>query len=424
MDTLGVLVVVGTRPEAIKLLSVIRALRDSEHFHPIVISTGQHRELVRDVLGLVGVEPSTELSVGRPGIGLNEVFVEVVAGLDALAHDRAAGVGPLETAPNERRLVGPRAYPAACLVHGDTTSAVAAALAAFHLRIPVAHIEAGLRTHSVTPFPEELNRQLIARIAAFHLAPTVSSEQNLVLEGVQEDQIFVTGNTGIDTVMWASGLEMPYADPVLDGLNPDTRVVVVTAHRRENWGDRLAQIADAVVRIAAAHPSTLFVWPVHPNPAVADTVRPRVAGSTNVHVTAPMPYIPFARLLRRACLVITDSGGLQEEAPALGTPVLVTRDSTERSEGVAAGTLKLVGTNADRIWAEANTLLTDEAARQAMARLPSPYGDGLAAARIVDAFTHIALDTPAPQPFGAGFRRTAVIAAAGYRIGQLSADSP
>jgi UDP-N-acetylglucosamine 2-epimerase (non-hydrolysing) len=306
------------------------------------------------------------------------------------------------------------------VVHGDTTSAVAAAVAAFHLRIPVAHVEAGLRTHSsLSPFPEELNRQLIARISAFNLAPTESSLENLIHEGVHADQIFVTGNTGIDTVMWAAGLDLPYADPLLDGLDDDRRVVVVTAHRRENWGERLVGISSAIRRLADAHPEVLFVWPLHPNPAVADKVRPKLSGQPNVHLTEPMAYVPFARLLGRACLAITDSGGLQEEAPALGTPVLVTRETTERSEGVAAGTLELVGTNPDDIVASAQRLLTDEAARLAMAEAPSPYGDGRAAKRIVDSFAHIAFNTPPPQPFGSGFMRTSVIAAAGYRIGQL-----
>ncbi|MEV3853784.1 UDP-N-acetylglucosamine 2-epimerase (non-hydrolyzing) [Streptomyces sp. NPDC050095] len=408
-NTLNVAVVVGTRPEAIKLLPVIRELKASEGFHPTVISTGQHERMVREVLALGGITPDIELGVGYPGMPLNDLFTEIMDRFDK-ALRKNFGQPPQ---PGQGRL-GSDQYPVTVLVHGDTSSAAAAALAAFHLRLSVNHIEAGMRTHStLSPFPEELNRQLIARLAAFHLAPTTLSKQNLIREGIDSDRILVTGNTGIDAVLWAAEQQTDYGDPVLDALDPHTRVVVVTAHRRENWGEGLVGIGRGVQRAAADHPDVLFVVPLHPNPIVADTLRPLLAQSSNVHVTRPMDYVPFARLLKRAVLAISDSGGIQEEAPSLGTPVLVTRDNTERTSGLNTGTLRLVGTDPDRIAAEAAVLLGDEQAHQKMAEAPNPYGDGHAARRIVQAFGHLTFNTTPPVPFGHGYRRSAVLGAAG-----------
>ncbi|WP_329113952.1 non-hydrolyzing UDP-N-acetylglucosamine 2-epimerase [Streptomyces sp. NBC_01465] len=408
-NILNVAVVVGTRPEAIKLLPVIRELRSSEGLHPTVISTGQHEKMVREVLALDGITPDIELGVGYPGMPLNDLFIEVMDRFDK-ALRKNFGEPP---EPGKRKF-GADQYPVTVLVHGDTSSAAAAALAAFHLRLSVNHIEAGMRTHStLSPFPEELNRQLIARIAAFHLAPTTLGKQNLIREGIDSDRILVTGNTGIDAVLWAAEQETEYGDPVLDGLDPHTRVVVVTAHRRENWGEGLIGIGRGVRRAAEDHPDVLFVVPLHPNPVVADTLGPLLAGRPNIHVTSPMDYVPFAKLLKRATLAISDSGGIQEEAPSLGTPVLVTRDTTERTSGLTAGTLRLVGTDEDLIAAETAVLLGDEQARRRMADAPNPYGDGHAARRTVQAFGHLAFNTPPPVPFGHGYRRSAVLGAAG-----------
>ncbi len=406
-----VLIVIGTRPEAIKLLPLVRAMTDSERCEPFVIATGQHPGIVESVLALDGLAPHVNLGVGQPQLTLNELFAAVLLGLQQFCTETFG-------APN--RQVGERdydAYPAACVVHGDTSSAVAAALSAFHLQIPVAHVEAGLRTeNTLSPFPEELNRQLIARIAAFHLAPTFLNEQNLVREGVPADRVFVTGNTAIDALQWAARLKAPYDAPELADLEHDdaTRVVVVTAHRRENWGPGLERIGTAVGLLATAYPDVRFVLPLHPNPVVASTLRPLLDGLANVSLVAPMNYLAFARLLGRAYLAISDSGGIQEEAPALGTPVLVARDSTERQEGVDAGTLQLVGTNIDRIVSAARDLLDHPSLQADMAGRENPYGDGRAAQRILAAFENIAFDTPAPIPYGSGFNRLDVLRAAGF----------
>ncbi len=407
-----VLVTVGTRPEAIKMLPVIRALHASALLEPLVVSTGQHVGLVDEVLALAGLRADIDLRVGRPGLTLNELFASVMRGLEQACRER---FGPPESVL-EHGLGS--SYPVGMLVHGDTSSAAAAALAAFHLRIPVAHVEAGLRTHmTASPFPEELNRQLIARIAAFHLAPTSVSEENLILEGVRYEQIFVTGNTAIDALLWASDLDAPSGVPEVDAIlrDPARRLVVVTAHRRENLASgALGRIAAAVAETARRHPEVVFVLPLHPNPAVGAAIRPALEPLGNVVLTAPLPYIAFAKLLRQAYLVITDSGGIQEEAPALGTPVLVTRETTERGEGVEAGTLQLVGTETTPIVRAVETLLTDQQAHTRMAESPNPYGDGLAAARIVAALEHLAFRTPKPTRFGSGYQRSTILRAAGF----------
>jgi UDP-N-acetylglucosamine 2-epimerase (non-hydrolysing) len=286
-------------------------------------------------------------------------------------------------------------YPAACVVHGDTTSAAAAAVSAFHLQIPVIHIEAGLRTGNTrSPYPEELNRQIISRIAAFHLAPTDRNCENLVREGVPLNRIFVCGNTAIDALDWAAGLRTPYGDPLLADLEHDevTRVVVVTAHRRENWGPGLERIGTAVGTLADRYPDVRFVVPVHPNPRVAEVLEGRLSGRTNVALVRPMEYTSFARLLKRAHLAITDSGGIQEEAPALGVPVLVIREHTDRPEAIEVGAARLVGTDPTAILEAAVRLLDDEAARCEMTLGGSPFGDGHASERIVSALRRGPLD--------------------------------
>ncbi|MFC8722123.1 non-hydrolyzing UDP-N-acetylglucosamine 2-epimerase [Kitasatospora sp. NPDC057198] len=407
-----VLVAVGTRPEAIKMVPVIRALRASTRLRPLVVSTGQHRELLAEVFDLAGIRPDVDLAVGEPGLPLNHLFARVLSGLqDALADLLGAADSVAVDGPAAR-------YPAWALVHGDTSSAAAVALAAFHLRMPVAHVEAGLRTHkTATPFPEELNRQLVARIAAFHLAPTSLNEENLILEGVRHEQVFVTGNTAIDALLWAAASARPSGRPEVDALlaDPGRRIVVVTAHRRENLATgALGHVAAALAQVAAERPETVFVLPLHPNPAVRAQLRPALDPLPNVLLTEPLPYPVFAALLGRAVLVVTDSGGVQEEAPALGVPVLVTRESTERTEGVDAGTLRLVGTETGAVAAAVRRLLDDEGARAAMAAADNPYGDGHAAERIVAALEHLTFRTPKPARFGSGYRRAAVLRAAGF----------
>ncbi len=413
-----VLVLIGTRPEAIKMFPVIHALRRSEWFSPVVVITGQHRDLVTPILELAEIEPDHDLDVGRPGLTLNDLVSAVIVGLDAFCRDRFGATGMTGPSRDAIRIDG---FPAATLVHGDTSSAMASALASFNLRIPVCHVEAGLRTWStLTPFPEELNRQLISRIAAFHLAPTSVNEESLVREGVRYEQIFVTGNTGIDALRYASILEHPFDDPlVADAVDADGPLVLITAHRRENWNGGLAGIAAAVGLLATAHPEVSFVVPLHPNPLVREELGAPLADRPNVILTEPLAYAQFARLMSRATVILTDSGGIQEEAPALGVPVLVARDSTERGEGVDAGTLTLVGTDIARIVAAVEAVL---AAPEAHFVDPAsnPYGDGRAAERIVAAFENLAGVGPAPRRFGSGFSRDLVLEAAGYPVGLLS----
>ena len=414
----NVLVLIGTRPEAIKMFPVVRALRRSTWFAPVVVTTGQHRDLVTPILELADVAPDLDLAVGHPGLTLNGLVSSVVTTLDAFCRDRFKATGVQVATRAEVRESG---FPVGMLVHGDTSSALAAALAAFNLRIPVGHIEAGLRTGStLTPFPEELNRQVISRIAAFHLAPTSINRQNLVREGIPDERIFVVGNTGLDALRFAATQDPRYDDPAVEALvDSGGPYVVVTAHRRENWDRGLRLIAEALGRLADAHGDTHFVVPLHPNPLVRRELGEPLATRSNVILTEPMEYAPFAALMAGALLVLTDSGGIQEEAPALGVPVLVARDSTERQEGVAAGTLTLVGTDPERIVAATNAVLADPA-EHAVQPEDNPYGDGLAAERIVAALEYLAGIRPAPARFGAPFSRREVLEASGYPFGMFT----
>jgi UDP-N-acetylglucosamine 2-epimerase (non-hydrolysing) len=415
LDTkLVVPIVVGTRPEAIKLVPIIVALRQSRCYEPIVVSTGQHSRLVEYIFELADIRPDVTLWAGSRRAALNERVASVMQRFEDFCVERF-DLDP-DAVPTPADVLAGR-HPAAVLVHGDTSSAMAASLSAFHLRIPVMHVEAGLRTggNNLMPFPEELNRQVISTIAAMHFAPTSTNMQNLVRENIPVGQVFVTGNTGIDALHWASKMDVRFANPELQELaEGDRRIVVVTAHRRENWGDGLRGIAEGVARVAAAHPDVTCVLPVHPNPRVREVLTERLTGLDNVLLTEPLGYATFSRLLGRAHLVITDSGGIQEEAPSLGKPVLVTRETTERTEGLEAGTLRLVGADPDLIAAEASRLLGDDAAYAEMAAAPNPYGDGHAAGRIVAALEHILLGGEPPTQFGPGYNRAAVSLAAGF----------
>lgn len=400
-----VLVVIGTRPEAIKMIPVVRALQDSGTFRPVVIATGQHTDLVDDLIHMAGLRVDANLRASKSIDGrrpsLNEMFARVMVGIDRVCSSPSI--------PEEYRADGRREVDGAvaCLVHGDTSSAAAAALASFNLRIPVVHVEAGLRTSNLlSPFPEEGNRQLISRVAALHLAPTTTNKMNLVREGVDYDRVLVTGNTSIDMLRWVATQEGGFG-PGLEELetDPRPRIVLVTAHRRENWGAGLDGIAEAVRRLAARYPETRFVVPLHPNPLARRPMIDALGEMPNALLVEPRDYTDFARLMGAAHLIITDSGGVQEEAPALGTPVLVARDTTEREEGVHAGTLVLVGTDPDRIESEAVRLLDDEAAHERLANRPNPYGDGLASERIVQALDNILRDGGTPDELsGTGLR--------------------
>jgi UDP-N-acetylglucosamine 2-epimerase (non-hydrolysing) len=411
---LPVLIVVGTRPEAIKLVPLILEFRRSEIYRPVVLSTGQHEQMVKEVFDLAGITVDVHLWVGGAHSRLNGRVATFLARFE----DYVCGnyIDLSGEHPTREQVLSGR-YPSCVFVHGDTSSAFAAALAAFHMRIPVAHVEAGLRTGglNLSPFPEELNRQLITCIAALHFAPTAKNEENLVRESVPTDQVFVTGNTGIDALQWAAGLDVAFPDPRLaEIIDGDARMVLVTAHRRENWGGGLAGIADGVARVATRRPDLLFVLPMHPNPRVREQLRPALEPLANVRLVEPLSYTAMARLMSRCDVVLTDSGGIQEEAPSLGKPVLVARESTERTEGVEAGTLRLVGTNPERVAFELERLLDDPAAYAAMAGADNPYGDGHASERIVSALEFVRGNREPPVPFGPGITRSAVLAASGY----------
>ena len=410
-DRLSILVAVGTRPEAIKMIPVIRALQRSREFFPVVISTGQHEELVARLFHEAGVRIDATLHASRRENGvvptLNEMVARIIVGVDRLWRS--------ETVPDDMSADGRRVSRGAiaCLVHGDTSSAAAAALAAFNLQVPVVHVEAGLRTSNLMePFPEEGNRQVISRLAAVHFAPTAANKANLIREGVDFDRIVVTGNTSIDMLRQAVDSDGDFG-PGLEDLHADAgrRIVLVTAHRRENWGSGLEGVAEAIARLSDRYPETAFVVPMHPNPVAREPLTARLADRANVRLVEPRDYFSFMRLVARSCLIVTDSGGVQEEAPALGIPVLVARSVTERKEGVEAGTLELVGTDPDRIMLSASLVLdrSDEELAEARRHAPlNPYGDGHAAERIVQALIQVRRGGPAPEQFESETLRDAV----------------
>jgi UDP-N-acetylglucosamine 2-epimerase (non-hydrolysing) len=356
--------VFGTRPEAVKMAPVVARLRESAEFRPIVVVTAQHREMLDQVLRLFDITPDRDLDIMRPEQSLFDIATRALAGLDPVLRELR---------------------PAMVLVQGDAASTMLGALAAFYHRIPVGHVEAGLRTHDkYQPYPEEMNRRLTSVLADLHFAPTPWARDNLLREGTPRERVVVTGNTVIDAlreVAGRPGVDLPPGLPPLDGR----RMLLVTTHRRENWGEPLRQVYLALLDLLERFPDVVVVFSVHPNPAVRRVADDILGGHPRAHLIAPPDYGPFVRLMARAYLILTDSGGLQEEAPALGTPVLVLREVTERPEGVAAGTVELVGTSRARIAERAARLLADPAARDAMAAVRSPYGDGQAARRIVGA---------------------------------------
>jgi UDP-N-acetylglucosamine 2-epimerase (non-hydrolysing) len=362
-----VLLIFGTRPEAIKLCPVLLELRGrAAEFQVKCCVTAQHRQMLDQVLQVFGVVPEYDLDLMLPGQTLAQSSARILAALESV-------------------LAGER--PDIVLVQGDTTTTFCGALAAFYARIPVGHVEAGLRTGDMTqPFPEELNRVLSTRLSALHFAPTEGAAENLRRENVPAERILVTGNTGIDAVLQVNeklrrgevaGLDLP-------GLDAARRLLVVTAHRRENHGAPLEAICEALIRLARRG-DVQIIYPVHRNPQVAGPVERRLGGEPGILLCEPLDYVPFVDLMRRAYLLITDSGGIQEEGPSLGKPVLVMREKTERPEAVLAGTVKLVGTDSSRIVAETELLLENRAEFERMSRAHNPYGDGHASERIADA---------------------------------------
>lgn len=361
----AVTLVVGTRPEAIKLAPVALALAESSWARPSIVTTGQHGDVVRETLGLFDLKADIELSAATDARGLAALNAGLLTGIDG-AFDRLR--------------------PALVVVQGDTASTLAGAQAAFFRQIPVVHVEAGLRTGDLAlPFPEEANRRMVSQLTRLHLAPTTAAVHNLRRENVAPADILLTGNTVVDALLLARDLQAPYEDDDLDALEASgASFVLVTAHRRESWGEPIRQIGRAVAGLSRAHPDLGFVVAAHMNPAVRDVVEDAVLGCPNVYLPGPIGYGAFVRLLSRATLVITDSGGIQEEAPAFGIPVLVTRDVTERIESIDAGVARLVGTDEQLVLDAASRLLSDPVAYGAMAGATNPYGDGRAAARAAD----------------------------------------
>ncbi len=354
----------GTRPEAIKLAPVIHELvRHPKEFEPVVLVTAQHRRMLDQVLRVFDIKPDYDLNLMKPGQSLSDVTAGVLHGVERVLR---------------------RVRPDMVIVQGDTTSAFVAALAAFYQQVSVGHVEAGLRTgDKYSPYPEEMNRRLVGGIADIHFAPTLGARQNLISEGVPRGRIHVTGNTVVDALKTIRRRRDEWRVPVLDDIALRQRVILVTAHRRESFGPGFERICRALKTLVAGNPDIDIVYPVHLNPNVSKPVRALLRGLPRMHLIEPLEYLPFVRLLERSYLILTDSGGIQEEAPALGKPVLVMRDATERPEAVEAGTAKLVGTDTETIVLAAERLLRSSSAYSKMSRARNPFGDGRASARIV-----------------------------------------
>lgn len=354
-----ILCVVGTRPEAIKMAPVILALKNEPWANVRVLATAQHRHMLDQVLNFFSIEPDIDLDIMRPNQALTTLTARLLLDLDDVLQAEKPDV---------------------VLVQGDTTTVMTVALACFYHRIPIGHVEAGLRTWDMqNPFPEEANRVIAGRLARWHFAPTESSRQNLLREGIADKDIVVTGNTVIDALLMTAAKDLDLGIE----LDPAKRLVLITSHRRENFGEPFRNICRALHTLAARNPDVQFLYPVHPNPNVKDVAHEVLGGCPNIYLCAPLDYAPFVAAMKRSYLIISDSGGVQEEAPALGKPVLVLREETERPEAVEQGVVKLVGPNYDRIVEEAQRLLDDESAYREMARGISPYGDGHGAERIV-----------------------------------------
>ncbi len=363
-----VLFVYGTRPEAIKMAPVIKAMAKSPWLQPVIAVTGQHRAMLDQVNSLFGISPDYDLNILTARQGLEHVTCRALEGVaDVVANER----------------------PQAVIVQGDTTTCFAGALAGFYARIPVIHLEAGLRTWDRSnPFPEEVNRCLTTQLSTLHLAPTATSRDNLLREGINPDTIIVTGNTVIDALNLAVDAATPICNPDVAGMTT-RRSVLITSHRRESLGEPMRQTANAIAQLARRFPDVLFILPAHLNPAVREVLLPPLEGIVNICVTEPLDYSDFVQAMRHCTLVLTDSGGVQEEAPAFGKPVLVLRETTERPEAVEAGTVKLVGTDQSRIVEAVSELLCNRTAYDEMAHTVNPYGDGRASQRAIQAIEHM-----------------------------------
>ena len=369
---LKVMSVFGTRPEAIKMCPLVKALERAGDMESIVCVTAQHREMLDSALGYFGVKPDFDLNIMKRGQTLSSITADVIMGLEGVLAE---------------------SKPDLVLVHGDTTTSFAAALAAFYAKIPVGHVEAGLRTYDrYSPYPEEINRNLTSKLATLHFAPTELNRSNLAREGITEN-VFVTGNTVLDAFRYTVKPGYVFADEKLRSVDFDGRkVIALTAHRRENQNGGIADICRAVLELTKRHPELLFVYPVHLSPAVRDVVFPLLDGKPGVLLTDPVDVADMHNLIAKSFFVMTDSGGIQEEAPSFHKPVLVLRTETERPEAVAAGTVKVVGTETSRVVSEAEALLSDPAEYGKMASAKNPYGDGHASEKIIDAIRKTMVD--------------------------------
>jgi UDP-N-acetylglucosamine 2-epimerase len=369
-EKIKVMIVFGTRPEAIKMAPLVHAVQAHPRLEPQVVVTAQHRQMLDQVLDIFDITPDADLNIMQPGQTLPDVTARIVQGMSPVLE---------------------QLKPDIVLVHGDTSTTLSTALAAFYARIPVGHVEAGLRTGDMqAPWPEEMNRRLTAPLCALHFAPTTSSQNNLLREGIAAASIHVTGNTVIDALLEVDArLKSDRSlsnslDARFPFLDPQKRLVLVTGHRRENFGDGFERICKALATIAS-RPDVQIVYPVHLNPNVQEPVHRHLSGHGNVHLIEPQEYLPFVYLMQRSHIILTDSGGVQEEAPSLGKPVLVMRDTTERPEAVDAGTVRLVGTDEQRIVVELQRLLGDADEYARMSEAHNPYGDGKACQRIAEA---------------------------------------
>ncbi|WP_298462017.1 non-hydrolyzing UDP-N-acetylglucosamine 2-epimerase [uncultured Mitsuokella sp.] len=379
--------VFGTRPEAIKMAPIVLELqKHPDTIEPVVAVTAQHREMLDQVLNLFHIKPDHDLNIMAAGQTLFDITTKAMCGLDKVLTEEKPDI---------------------VLVHGDTTTTFAGALAAYYHQTTVGHVEAGLRTHNkYSPFPEEMNRRLTGCIADLNFAPTETSEQNLLAENAAPESIFVTGNTVIDALHHTVRDDFAFDDELLQHVDfAHKRVILVTTHRRENLGEPMRHVYKALKALTEEFDDVEIVFPVHKNPKVREVVNAELGGLEKVHLIDPLDYEPFANLMNKAYLILTDSGGVQEEAPALGKPVLVLRDTTERPEAVLAGTVKLIGTDRERVYAEAKKLLTDKDEYSRMAEAVNPYGDGQAARRIIHAILyHYGLADGRPDVFESHIR--------------------
>jgi len=384
--TLRIMTIYGTRPEAIKVAPIIKAIERAPDLENIIVATGQHREMLDQVNSMFSIVPDHDLAIMATGQSLNGIVAKVISGVDTILEAE---------------------QPDVVIVQGDTSTVMGAAVAAFNRQVPVVHLEAGLRSGDITsPFPEEANRKLTSQISSLHLAPTSTSRANLTREDISETDIVITGNSVIDTLLFATAtLEVRFDDDRLEALQQieaqegSGRILLVTAHRRENLGSAMEDIGSAVAELARKYPDLTVVFPIHKNPKVRASIRPAVEGLDNVLLIEPLPYAQFTRALSLADIVLTDSGGVQEEAPSLGKPVLVMRENTERPEAVVSGTVKLIGTKRQRLVDEVSLLMDSVETYEGMANAVNPYGDGRAAERTIGALRWKFADGQRPEDF-------------------------